>query len=129
MKSKIAFDFVLEELDRLRPIAQPMFGCHAIYVAEKLMLITRDKGLGDGDEGVWIATKSEFHDSLRKELPSMRSITLLGNGETNWQVIPKESDSFEEEVLRVCALIVQRDPRIGTIPKKKKKPGRTTRKR
>jgi hypothetical protein len=121
-KSKsMAFAFVMDELDRLRPVARPMFGCHGIYVNEKIVLITRDKNSGDDDEGVWIATTIEHHDSLRKQLPSLRSVSLLGKGETNWQVIPKQSESFEEEVLKACELVLRHDPRIGTIPKKKKR--------
>jgi hypothetical protein len=119
-KLKIAFPFVLESLDSLDPVIRPMFGCHAVYVGTKLVLITRDKNSNDGDEGVWIATKVEHHASLREEIPSMRSIKLLANGkETNWQNIPKDSDSFEEEVLQLLELIRKNDPRIGTVPAKK----------
>jgi hypothetical protein len=121
MKGKgMAFPFVLEQLERLRPVARPMFGCHGIYVGDKIVLVTRDKHSGDGDEGVWVATKAEFHESLRAQLPSLRSIALLGKGSTNWQLIPKGSDTFEEEVMTACALVLNHDPRIGTIPKKKK---------
>jgi hypothetical protein len=128
--SKPAFDFVLEYLDRLHPIARPMFGCHAVYVNDKIVLITRDKGTDDGDEGVWIATRSEHHSSLRQELPSLRSIGVLGNGVTQWQVIPKTSPTFEEEVVCACDLILRRDARIGSTPKKRKEnPKRPTRKR
>ena len=117
--SKMAFDFILEKLDRLGPVARPMFGCHAVYIGKKLVLITRDKNGGDNDNGVWIATTSANHESLKRELPSLRSITVLGNGQTNWQIIPKDSDGFEEEVSRACELVLRNDVRIGTIPKGK----------
>jgi hypothetical protein len=127
---KPAFDFVLEYLDRLHPIARPMFGCHGIYVEGKIVLITRDKGSDDGDEGVWIATKTEHHSSLRQTLPSLRSISILGKGETQWQIIPKSSETFEEEVIMACDLILRGDARIGSVPKKRnKKPQQSTRKR
>jgi hypothetical protein len=123
---KMAFDFILEKLDRLGPVARPMFGCHAVYVGEKLVLVTRDKNGGDNDNGVWIATTSANHESLKRELPSLRSIAVLGNGQTNWQIIPKDSAGFEEEVSRACELVLRNDFRIGTIPKGKG--GKTSRK-
>jgi len=118
-KNPVAFPFVLEELQRLEPIVRPMFGCHAIYCGEKVVLVTRDKNGKDADDGVWIATTKEHHADLRKLLPSLRSISIFGGKESSWQVIPKTSDSFEEEVLSACALILKGDSRIGTLPKKK----------
>jgi hypothetical protein len=123
---KMAFDFVLEKLHRLGPVARPMFGCHAVYLGEKLVLITREKNAGDGDDGVWVATTLINHESLKEELPSLRSIGVLGNGKTNWQIIPRDSLGFEEEVSRVCELLLRNDSRIGTIPKRK--PGKSKKK-
>lgn len=130
MKSpvKIAFSFILEALERLQPVARPMFGCHAVYVGEKLVLITRQREKSEQDNGVWIATKFEHHNSLRTQLPSMRSVSFLGNGETQWQVIPADADTFEEEALRACELVLRNDPRIGTIPKKKTAPKKPAKK-
>ncbi len=129
-KKKIAFNFLLEHLDSLQPLVRPMFGCHAIYVDGVLVLTTRDKEKSDNDDGVWIATTREHHEGLRQLLPSMRSIGVLGQGETNWQIIPKDSSTFEEEVATVCDLIVKRDPRIGSASNQRKsRPRKTTRKR
>ena len=38
--------------------------------------------------GVWIATGKEHHASLKKVLPSMKSVYILSNGknETGWQM-------------------------------------------
>jgi len=118
--NKIAFEFVLEELAGLDPWTRPMFGCTAVYVEEKIVFILRG-GKGDGDDGVWIATTKENHPSLRRELPNMRSIAVFGAGETGWQVLPVDGDDFEESVLRACALVRTRDPRIGKVPKPKKR--------
>lgn len=94
-----------------------MFGCHAIYVAEKIMLILRNKANHDVDNGVWVATSAEHHESLKLLFPSMRSIQLLGIHVTNWQNIPNTAIDFERSVVKVCALILKNDPRIGKIPK------------
>lgn len=121
MKSKIPFEFVLEELDRIQPRVKPMFGCYAIYVGEKLVLILRERNDHRDDNGVWMAALHEHHASLKKEFPCMRSVRLLGSAESVWQNIPVDEDDFEELVLKACRLILKGDVRIGKIPKPKKK--------
>ncbi len=121
MKQKIPFEFVLEELDRLHPRVRPMFGCYAIYVGEKMVLILRNRKDFTDDNGVWLAIPHDHHQSLRKEFPCMRSISFLGAVETVWQNIPVDADDFEELVLKACELIINGDSRIGKIPKQKKK--------
>lgn len=121
MKSKIPFEFVLEELDRIQPRVKPMFGCYAIYVGEKLVLILRNRKDHPDDNGVWMAALHEHHASLKKEFPCMRSVRLLGSTESVWQNIPVDEDDFEELVLKACRLILKSDVRIGKIPKPKKK--------
>jgi len=119
MKQKIPFEFVLEELDRVHPRVRPMFGCYAIYVGEKLVLILRQRKDHIDDNGVWLAIPREHHESIKKEFPCMRSVRLLGNVETVWQNIPVGEDDFEELVLKACELIRLGDARIGKIPKQK----------
>ncbi len=117
----IPFDFVLEQLFSLEPRVRPMFGCQAIYVGDKIMLILRNKaGVHEDDNGIWISTKAEHHVSLKKIFPSMRSIQVLGNGATNWQILPAQADDFEESAINVCDLILKNDPRIGNVPKTRK---------
>ena len=94
-----------------------MFGCLAVYVGEKIVLILRDKLGADPDNGVWIATTEEHHESLRRDFPGMRSIRVFGHEVTHWQVLPSDAADFEEAALRACELIAARDPRIGKIPK------------
>lgn len=115
------FSFVLDELDDLGPWTRPMFGCTAVYIEEKIVFVLRDRK-ADDDNGVWLATTKDHHASLRRELPSMRSIQVLGTGETNWQILPADAHDFEESVLRACALVRAGDARIGNVPKPKTKP-------
>ncbi len=118
----IPFEFVLEELFSLEPVVRPMFGCHAIYVGDKIMLILRNKvGEHIADNGIWVATKFEHHETLLKIFSSMRSIQVLGNGKTNWQILPVDAEDFEESAIKVCNLILKGDPRIGNVPKARKK--------
>jgi hypothetical protein len=93
-----------------------MFGCLAVYVQDKIVLILRDKRDPAADNGVWLATTEEHHQSLLREFPNMRSIQVFGKPVTGWQVLPADAPDFEEAVLHACELVLAKDPRIGKIP-------------
>jgi hypothetical protein len=123
-RKRIPHEFVLEAIAPLSPWTRPMFGCLAVYVQEKIVLILRDKEDHAADNGVWLATTEEHHESLRREFPTMRSIRVLGSGVTSWQVLPAGSEDFEGAALRACELILSKDSRIGKIPGTKRSAGR-----
>ena len=82
-------------------------------------MMLREKPKQKEDNGVWIATTKEHHQSLQREFPHMRSIQLAcGEGSNGWQVLPADAPDFESTALRVCDLILARDPRIGKIPER-----------
>ena len=112
------FNFIFEELSDLGIESKPMFGARGVYYDGKIVFILRDRPSSPQDNGLWIATTGEHHDSLQNEFPEMRSIELFGPGPTGWQNIPLESETFEESALRICDLVRARDPRVGKIPKK-----------
>src|SRR5262245_60557563 len=119
---RVPHEFVLEALAELEPRTNPMFGCLAVYVGERIVLILRDKrDHTAADDGVWLATTKDHHDSLRKDFPKMRSIADFGKEVTGWQVLPADASDFEAAALRACELIVANDPRIGKVPQKKGK--------
>ena len=43
----------------------------------------------------------------------MRSIQVLGEKVTAWEVPPADTKDFEEAALRACELVLAGDPRIG----------------
>lgn len=108
--------FVLDALAALSPYTRPLFGCLAIYVKDKIVLILRDKPTSPEDNGVWLATTIEHHESLRREFPNMRSIQVLGKPVTGWQVLPVDAADFESAALRACELVLAGDDRIGKVP-------------
>jgi len=112
--------FVLDALAALSPRTNPMFGCLAIYVGDKIVLILREKRDQTADNGVWLATTKEHHPSLRREFPNMRSIQVLGKKVTGWQVLPADAQDFEEAALHACDLVLAGDPRIGKVPGKRR---------
>jgi hypothetical protein len=94
-----------------------MFGCLAVYIGAKIVLILRDKSTATADNGVWLATTTEHHESLRREFPNMRSVQVFGKPVTDWQVLPADTPDFEESALHACDLVLAGDPRIGKVPK------------
>jgi hypothetical protein len=123
---KISHAFVLEAVGALSPTTRPMFGCLAIYIGDKIVLILRDKH-DSPDNGVWLATTKEHHESLRREFPNMRSIQVLGKDVTGWQVLPADAPDFENSALRACELVLARDIRIGKVPASRKAAKRLSR--
>ncbi len=122
LKKPPPFSFVLDALERANPTTRPMFGCIAIYIDAKIVLILREKEEYSSDNGVWLATTVEHHASLKRDFSSMRSIQMFNDGgPTGWQNLPSESPDFEEEALRACEFVLKGDERIGKIPKPKKK--------
>ena len=114
-RSRVPHEFVLDALGPIGPVTKPMFGCLAVYVREQIVLILRDHRDHAADNGVWLATTAEHHDSLRREFPHMRSIQLFGTPVTSWQVLPSDAGDFEESALHACELVLARDPRIGKV--------------
>jgi hypothetical protein len=115
-RKPIPHEFVLDAIAPLSPTTRPMFGCLAIYVKDKIVLILRDKRDQTADNGVWLATTEEHHQSLRQEFPNMRSIKVLRKKVTGWQVLPADAKDFEEAAQRACELVLAGDPRIGKVP-------------
>jgi hypothetical protein len=120
-RKAVPYEFVLDALANLPTETRTMFGCLAVYLGDKIVLILRDRRDNGSDNGVWIATTEEHHTSLGREFPNMRSIQLFGERTTGWQVLPADAPDFEQAALHACELIVARDPRIGKVPKSRQK--------
>jgi hypothetical protein len=143
-RKSVPHEFVLEALAEVEPRTNPMFGCLAVYVGKKIVMILRDKKADESrkktswardvrkrdrrerpdvqvtrDNGVWLATTIEHHESLRREFPNMRSVAVFGKKVTEWQVLPADALDFESAALRACEMVVAGDGRIGKVPKKK----------
>src|ERR1035441_3753034 len=115
-RKAVPHEFVLEALAAVSPHTRSMFGCLAVYVEDKIVLILRDRRDATTDNGVWLATTQEHHQSLRRSFPNMRSIQVFQKDVTAWQVLPVDAPDVEESALAACELIVARDPRIGKVP-------------
>src|SRR5260221_8652571 len=87
-------EFVLEALAEVEPRTNPMFGCLAVYVGEKIVLILRERPTYPKDNGVGIAATLEHHESLRREFPNIRSLGLFGKKVTGWQGLAADAPNF-----------------------------------
>jgi len=123
------FPFVLEELQD-SPLAsrvrtRPMFGCHAVYVDQRILFILRQKDdpKTRRDNGIWVASQPEHNASLLRDFPALRPIEFfsrLGRKAFHgWLNLPDSLDSFEESALALCRLAIAGDPRIGKLPKQR----------
>ena len=61
-----------------RAYTRPLFGCIAVYVQDKIVLVLRDKRTSTEDNGVWLATTREHHESLRREFPTCGPLKYWG---------------------------------------------------
>jgi hypothetical protein len=128
-RKPVPHEFVLEAIASLSRETRPMFGCLAVYVEDKIVCVLRDKrDKTAADDGMWLATTVEHHESLRRDFPNMRSIGVLGKKVTGWQVLPASAPDFEETALRACEFILAGDPRIGKVPASRRQPGAGTQK-
>lgn len=116
---KIAFDFVIEQLYSRHPQVKPMFGAHGLYVDNKIICILRDKESYPNDNGIWIASPSENHESLKRLIPVLRKIEMFGQNASDWMLIPADDDDFETYANTFCGLVLQGDLRIGKFSKAK----------
>jgi hypothetical protein len=58
-RKAVTHEFVLDAIAPLSPETRSMFGCLAVYVQDKIVLILRDKRDGTAHNGVWLATTEE----------------------------------------------------------------------
>jgi hypothetical protein len=120
LKPKVPHEFVVEALNPLSPEVRRMFSGFAVYLGDRIVCMLREHPKSPQDNGVWLVLSESTNPTdpeLRREIPSLRPIEILGEKIAHWLLIPSDSSSFEIEALHACDLILRRDPRIGRIPK------------
>src|SRR5258708_19462390 len=78
-RKAVPHQFVLDAIAPLSPETRSLFGCLAVYVQDKIVLILRDRRDGMADNGVWLATTEEHHQSLRREFSKLRPLPSFAN--------------------------------------------------
>ena len=118
-KTSIAFPFILEQLYAKNPITKPMFGAHGVYVGNKIICILRSKETFTNNNGIWVASLAEYHDSLKETIPVLRRIEMFDDNAGDWLIIPVDKDDFETHANTFVDLVLHGDPRIGKVSKAK----------
>ena len=96
-------------------IDRAWFGCRAIYLHGRLMLV-----LCSGEEpwnGLLIATEHEFHDSIKQEFGDVVQHPVL----KKWLYLPEASEDFESFSSWIVEAIRTGDQRFGVEPKERKR--------
>lgn len=122
-KAPVAHSFILETLQDSRIANQirvnPMFGCHAIYVGEKIVLMTRQREASPRDNGMWVIVNPDHNAQVRAEFPALRPIELFESGKEgtpSWLCLPEDSENFESDALAIVEHVIRRDERFGKVP-------------
>jgi hypothetical protein len=102
-------------------LEKPMFGCLAIYLHGRLMLV-----LTSGEEpwnGLLIPTEHQFHDAIVKEFSDVVQHSVL----KKWLYLPEATEDFETVASDIVEAVRMNDQRFGVEPKERvSKRGRKT---
>ncbi|MEO6052858.1 MAG: hypothetical protein ABIP97_02495 [Chthoniobacterales bacterium] len=96
-------------------ILRSMFGAKAVYLDGKMVLC-----FSKGEEpwrGMLICMERDQHAALLADFPSLTPHKVL----PKWLYLAEARDDFETVAEKIVRLTLRRDPRIGIIPKAKKK--------
>ena len=121
------FEFILDALEGLDLHTRRMFGCTAIYVGEKIMFVMykpEQNETASGlkkDIGIWVCIPKEYTLEMKAAFPQLKGVSFFEDENSAWQCLPESHPDFEELALKFCKIIKKGDPRIGRIPKPKKK--------
>lgn len=97
-------------------VLRSMFGSKAAYLDGKIMLGFMARG-EDPWRGVLVCTDHIHQAALQAEFPDLVQHSVL----PKWLYLPESADAFEKTGERLVALVRRRDPRIGVVPKPRKK--------
>jgi hypothetical protein len=92
-------------------LEKPMFGCLAIYLRGRLMLV-----LASGEEpwnGLLIPTDHQFHDAIVKEFRDVVQHSVL----KKWLYLPEATEDFETVASDIVEAVRMNDQRFGVEPK------------
>jgi len=98
-----------------------MFGCTAVYVASKIVLVLRKKEASDQDTGVWVCIPDEHVAAMKERYRMLRGVSFFEDPNSAWQVLHESDPAFEDTALELCSMIKKGTPLIGRVPKVKSK--------
>lgn len=111
------FQFVLDELQPVRPAVRRAFGLTYVYLGERLLLALRQSERQPRFNGVWLYTEAEHVEGLRAEFPQLprRCFWKSKKSRSGWVIIASGLEDFEECAFKACELILRGDRRVGRV--------------
>ena len=94
-------------------LEKSMFGCLAIYLHGRLMLV-----LASGEEpwdGLLIPTEHRFHDTIQKEFSDVVQHSVL----KKWLYLSEATEDFEAVASDIVGAVGMNDQRFGVEPKER----------
>jgi hypothetical protein len=94
-------------------LEKPMFGCLAIYLHGRLMLV-----LASGEEpwdGLLIPTEHQFHDAILKEFSDVVQHSVL----KKWLYLSEATEDFETVASDIVEAVRMNDLRFGVEPQER----------
>jgi len=94
-------------------LEKPMFGCLAIYLHGRLMLV-----LASGEEpwdGLLIPTDHQHHDAIRDDFDYVVQHPVL----KKWLYLPEATEDFETAASDIVEIVRMNDQRFGVEPKER----------
>ncbi len=96
-------------------LAKPMFGSVGCYFDGKIVLVLSARE--EPWRGILVTTEREHHKSLLAQFRELTPHEIL----PKWLYLRETDDRFEAITRQLVELILNHDPRMGTVPKKKKR--------
>lgn len=96
-------------------VLRSMFGAKAVYLGGKIVLCFTASE--DPWRGVLVATEHAHHAALMADFPELAPHSIL----PKWLYLPETAPTFERTATALVALARRRDPRVGVVPKPRKK--------
>jgi hypothetical protein len=114
IKKQHPFLWVIEPLmEEPSYLEKPMFGCLAIYLHGRLMLV-----LASGEEswdGLLIPTEHQFHDAIQKEFSDVVQHSVL----KKWLYLSEATEDFETVASDIVEAVRMNDQRFGVEPQER----------
>ncbi len=99
-------------------ILTSMFGVRVVYMDSRIALGFAAKV--EPWSGILVCTERDHHRSLQAEFPALTAHPVL----PKWLYLSEAADAFERVGQCLVELVARRDPRIGVLPKPKKRKAR-----
>jgi hypothetical protein len=110
VKKTFALQYFTEPLLRFPDYAErKMFGCLAIYLGQKNIMMLAEFPDDEVWNGVLIPTFYEHHESLMEQFEGLSPHAVL----KKWLYLPLKHPQFEEGVAALVLAIAKKDARIG----------------